>query len=411
MGIRAAAIICVVVWFSAGSDAQTVTSLHTFSGGADGANPAATVVSGPKGNLFGTTWYGGLLSCNGGAGCGTIFTEIAPATPDGNWTFSTLYQFTGGDDGCCNSSVLTRREGKLYGVTNGGLPNGSIFELAQGPGGKWQLSLLYTFPSPSIGEYPWTPLLIDRPGAIYAASSYGGLRGCSFNSGCGTVIQLLPPGPRGGGWTERTLYQFRGGSDGGNPSSSLLLINGSLYGSTYVGGKVTSNCPLGCGTIYQLRPTSQGSWTETAIYTFQDKPDGASPYSLVADATGSLYGLACCNGSSSQYNVFKLTLQDGVWSKTVLHDFLKGGANYLTFGSNGILYGTRFGEIDFSAGSVFELSPPPGGVGDWSFKRLVDFNKTGPSRNPNGVVLGKFGELYGTLNGGDSDFGAVFKIK
>jgi hypothetical protein len=173
---------------------------------------------------------------------------------------------------------------------------------------------------------------------------------------------------------------------------------------------VTSNCPLGCGTIYEITP-SQGSWTETPIYTFQDKPDGASPYSLVADAAGSLYGLACCNGSSGQYNVFKLAFQNGVWSKTVLHGFLKGGPNYLTFGSNGILYGTRFGEIDFSAGSVFELSPPPGEVGDWSYKKLVDFNKTGPSRNPNGVVLGKFGALYGTLNGGDSDFGAVFEVK
>ena len=412
LGIRAAAIVFAVVEFSAGGTAQTVTSLHTFSDGGDGANPAATVVSDPKGNLFGTTWYGGSLTCNGGAGCGTIFQETAPTTQDGHWTFSTLYRFSGGDDGCCNSSVLAiGAGGKLYGVTNGGLPNGSLFELAQDNGGKWQFSLLYTFPNQSTGEYPLTPLLIDGAGAIYAASTFGGLPGCSYNSGCGTVIQLVPPDGNSGAWTEKTLYQFRGGNDGGNPSSSLVLINGSLYGSTYVGGKVTSNCPLGCGIVFQLNPTSLGYWAETAIYTFQDRPDGASPYSLVAGATGSLYGLACCNGNASQYNVFKLSLQNGLWTKTILYDFLQGGPNYLTIGSNGNLYGTRFGEIDFGAGQVFELTPPPEEPGAWRLKTLVNFNKSGPSRNPNGVVLGKFGALYGTLNGGDSDFGAVFAVK
>jgi uncharacterized repeat protein (TIGR03803 family) len=42
------------------------TVLHTFTGGADGANPYAGVVADPEGDLYGTTPFGG-------AGFGVVF--------------------------------------------------------------------------------------------------------------------------------------------------------------------------------------------------------------------------------------------------------------------------------------------------------------------------------------------------
>ena len=53
--------------------AQTLTVLYSFSGGADGANPQAPLILDKAGNLYGTTYQGGDLTCNAGYGCGTVF--------------------------------------------------------------------------------------------------------------------------------------------------------------------------------------------------------------------------------------------------------------------------------------------------------------------------------------------------
>lgn len=54
----------------------TLSDLHDFTGGSDGANPSGAVVLDSSGNVYGTATRGGNLSnCNGG--CGTVWT-IAP---------------------------------------------------------------------------------------------------------------------------------------------------------------------------------------------------------------------------------------------------------------------------------------------------------------------------------------------
>src|SRR5580700_9701150 len=65
------------------------TVLHTFSfnGGTDGGNPYAGVIRDPAGNLYGTTYYGGVW------GAGVVY-KVDSA---GNETV--LYSFTGGADG------------------------------------------------------------------------------------------------------------------------------------------------------------------------------------------------------------------------------------------------------------------------------------------------------------------------
>lgn len=384
-------------------------TLHVFTGGTDGGNPTAALAADQNGNLFGTTWDGGSL------GNGVIFEEIAPATSTGSWTYSVLYNFTGKNDGCCQySAPALDGAGRLYGVTNNGLPGGSIFQLTPAGSGTWDFALVANFQDPTTYATE-TPLSFDKAGRIYAASYYGGLSGCNYSGGCGNIVQLTPPATQGGTWTQKTLYQFTGGSDGGNPSSPLISgPKGVFYGSAAVGGLVTASCPLGCGLIYQLTPptVSGGNWTETVLYAFQGTPDGADPYYLTGDTKGALYGVGCCHGSGSAVHIFKL-LPPGqgqsAWTKTVIHGFsnLTWGPSYITVGSNGAVYGAAFGEIDLFVGYVFQLAPPATQGGLWTFTNL---GNPGPSRNPNGVTPGLFGALYGTLNGGDSDFGAIFDL-
>src|ERR1019366_9236608 len=52
------------------------TVLHTYSGGPDGASPHAGLIADSEGNLYGTTFGGGLTgipSCLGNIGCGVVF--------------------------------------------------------------------------------------------------------------------------------------------------------------------------------------------------------------------------------------------------------------------------------------------------------------------------------------------------
>ena len=76
------------------------------------------------------------------------------------------------------------------------------------------------------------------------------------------------------------LYSFTGSTDGGQPYGSLVLdAAGNLYGTTNFGG--SSNCNLGCGTVFELA-SSSGGWKETVLYTFTGGSDGREPYAQPA---------------------------------------------------------------------------------------------------------------------------------
>ena len=385
--------------------AQTVTLLHTFTGSAgDGYNPSAPVIAAPDGTLYGTAYSGGDLSCTlGFGGCGVVFEE----TPSGGqWIYSTIHAFNGVEDGCCQSSSLTRdKVGRLYGVTTGG-SFGKIFRMTPGASGKpWHFEILYTFQDHSDGEYPLTPLFIDGSGAIYGVSPSGSLANCP--NGCGAVFQIVPPAKQGGVWTENTLYQFTGGSDGGTPDTMIMDRNGVIYGTTNYAGVVNGSCPSGCGVVFRLAPSQNGQWTYSVIFTFDGEPDG-NPYdSLFEDANGALYGLAFQINTGQE--IFKLTPPHGQtanWSRSIAYS-PKGGITYLTPGAEGVLYGVETGDQDFNAGTLFQLTPRANG--GYTFKALVNFNK-GPDRNPNAVLVVPSGVLYETLSGGSSDGGMVVSV-
>ena len=82
------------------------------------------------GALYGTTGTGGEGSCSGGIGCGSVF-KLTPPSGSGAWTETTLYEFTGGNDGGEALAPLLLRRGGLYGTTyvGGSASGGVLFQL------------------------------------------------------------------------------------------------------------------------------------------------------------------------------------------------------------------------------------------------------------------------------------------
>lgn len=395
-----------------GSSLAQLTVLHQFNGEpGDGYNPYAPVVIGPNGVLYGTTFGGGnFQDCV--LGCGEVYQVAPPAQPGGPWNYLAIYEFTGGSDGCCVYSALTLgSKGQLYGANN------SLFELSNPTSAFWQYYDLYDF----TNQFPpSTPLLIDSAGALYGVNDYGGLQNCGGGTYyCGAVLQFVPT--PSGPWTENVLYQFTGGADGAFPAAIALdSATGTIYGIASGGGIMSPTCSYsyGCGTVFKLAPTPGGAWKYTVLYSFTGVHD-FNPYALVRDSSGNLYGLA----GRGQYGteVFELTpRKNGAWTEKLLHGFSGHdipteycgyAPSYLTLGANGVLYGAIFGDIDLYFGALFQLTPPASGKGPWAYATIWDFNESGPDLNPNGVVLGADGALYGTTNGGDSDGGSVFQLQ
>ena len=230
-------------------------------------------------------------------------------------------------------------------------------------------------------------------------------------------ILSLALSPRAWAQTKfKTLYEFSGSKDGQYPVAGLIFDQaGNLYGTN--GGADTA------GTVFKLSPNSDGSWTESVLYSFctlTNCADGASSYAgLIFDAAGNLYGTTAYGGASGGGIVFKLTLNpDGRWTESVLYTFctltncVDGGfpAASLIFDRAGSLYGTTVvgGAHDF--GTVFQLTPTADGR--WKEKVLHHFTDGKDGASPYAtLIFDAAGNLYGTtMFGGTSSNGNVFKL-
>jgi len=228
-----------------------VTTLYTFKGAPDGYG-AVQVVLDPDGNLYGTTEYGGTGTCSNGpyAGCGTVFKLAA----SGEETI--LHSFTGSSDGSWPYAGLIRDgKGNLYGTTYfGGSGTGTCFGSGCGtvykidPTGKE--TVLFRFDDGADGGLPLANLLLVD-GALYGTTAAGGTGPCTQSGnpivGCGTTFKLV-------GRRETVLHSFQG-PDGSGPQSNVVRDSaGNLYAAALQGGLVNTNCFFGCGTVIKLEP-------------------------------------------------------------------------------------------------------------------------------------------------------------
>ena len=236
------ALIAAALALTVVSGSWGITSLkeHKFQGVPDGSEPDGALVSDGAGNFYGTTTGGGRSSCGFSAPfCGTVF-KMSPGE-DGGWKETVIYRFKGNADGA-------------------------------GPEGT---------------------LIFDAAGNLYGTTITGGNDEVCNGEGCGTVFKLSPN--QNGGWTETVLHRFLGSTDAQEPGSGVVFDKlGNLYGSA--GGGCIEECN---GTIFKLAPNSDGSWTESILYTFLGGTDGGFPSALAVDGAGNLFGTTASGGVSN----------------------------------------------------------------------------------------------------------------
>lgn len=330
----------------------THTILYSFKGGStDGAGPHASVFRDSAGNLYGTTVNGGISAstCNDGGisspgSCGVIF-KLTP-TSTGQWTETVLHRFSGADGGNPFSGLIRDAAGNFYGTTLGGGSHalGVVFKLNLTSTG-WKETVLHNFAGGTDGALPFldcTTLARDASGNLYGSTYKGG------TANAGIVFKLSPPATTTTtAWTEKILYTFKGGSDGSEPFTGVILDkSGNVYGTTTFGGSGGNNG----GILFKL--TAANGYAKSVLHNFNRLTDPAEdfPNGLTFDAGGNLWGL-------TEYALFKLSPETNGWTETFVFNWgqTPGWGTAFTpliVDSHGVLWGT-----DTWGGLAFKVVP------------------------------------------------------
>jgi uncharacterized repeat protein (TIGR03803 family) len=335
--------LCGTVFKIAPSGA--LTTLYNFCSKVDcldGKGPLGGLLEAPNGDLYGTTYGGGAQSA------GTVFKVTRTGT------LSTLYNFCAQagctDGGSPEGGMVQAANGDLYGTTQvgGAYGGGTVFKITT----SGTLTTLYSFCALSAcadGEFPDNGLIQATNGVIYGTTSSGGITSCS--GGCGTAFKITPSGELA------TIYSFCSQpdcADGEFPAGLVQARDGDLYGVTQLGGITNSDCPFGCGTVFEM--SLSGAFTTLHSFCSQAGcPDGEQPFAaLVRAAGGDLYGTTQGLGT-----IFKITSSGSI---TTLYTFCSQSGcadgyapNGLFLGTNGIFYGTAGAGGTNAHGTVFSL--------------------------------------------------------
>ena len=305
--------------------------LYNFTGGADGGNPFAALTQGTDGNLYGTTYSGGV------GGLGTVFRMTSAGA------LTTLRAFIGGpsDGARPRAALLQAGNGNFIGTTQFGGPfgRGTIFEMT--PAGF--VTIRYAFSGGFDGAYPYASVIQASDGNFYGTAYSGDIT--TF----GRIYRMTPDG------VVTVMHTFTSGADGANPLTPLVQgRDGNFYGTTYFGGAANQ------GTAFRMTPDG----TVTVLHSFSGS-EGIQPGSgLIQSADGSFYGTTKIGGLNYG-TVFRMTEAGGV---SVVYTF-SGGADGsvssagLVMGANGKMYGTTNYGGAFNRGGVFRL--PPSTIADF----------------------------------------------
>jgi uncharacterized repeat protein (TIGR03803 family) len=366
--------------------------IYSFAGGsgstADGVNPRAGLLS-VDGTLYGTTFVGGDYRGEHPHGFGTVFS----VTPYG--TETVLYRFV--RPGRYPYAGLIGVDGTLYGTTEEGEKGneGTLFKIAT----SGAETVLHRFGRGADGAGP-RAAMIDVKGTLYGTTEAGGGIGCN-GYGCGTVFSITPSG-------EETVLHSFGSGEGAVPFGGLVNVKGTLYGTTYYG-----NASGVYGTVFAIAPSGK----QTVLHGFKGSPsDGAEPWAGLVNVNGTLYGTTSVGGANSCRSsnqgcgtVFSIT-PSGM--ETVLYSF-KGGmsdggvpeAGLLNV--NGTMYGTTYNGGLYGGGTVFSITPAGSETVIHSFNRPG----SGDGAAPQADLIDVNGTLYGTtVGGGEYGDGTVFSL-
>ena len=363
LSCRCDAITNYVVW----------TRLYSFTGGADGGIPESWLIQAGDGTFYGTTSQGGANNS------GTVFRITSAGT------LTTLYNFTGGNDGATPIAGLFQgSDSNFYGMTTRGGINdtGTVFQITS----AGTLTTLHGFTGGTDGGYPLGGVIQGGDGNFYGTTSQGGA------NNTGTVFQITSAG------TFTTLYSFLGGTNGAIPEAGLVqATDGNFYGTTSIGGSNTY------GTVFSI--SSNGAFT--TVYQL-NKADGRYPAAALIQSfsDGDFYGTTRLGGDRGEGTAFKVSSQG---TFTTLFDF--GGSDgerpssSLLQAQDGLFYGTTFLE-GYHYGTLFQMDS--NGVFNTLASFLGDINGGVPYA---ALVQGADRYFYGTTGyGGPGLHGTVFRF-
>jgi uncharacterized repeat protein (TIGR03803 family) len=338
--------------FSLSTNGSAFATLHVFSGEGDGSGPGGLILSGNT--LYGTTSQGGTNGSNG-----TVFSIHSDGTG-----FTTLYSFSGGNDGRSPEGSLVLSGNTLYGTALvggrfalGTAWGGTVFAInTDGTGFRILHSFTLVGFDPSLvytnedGAWPYGTLILSG-NTLYGTTRRGG------SGGNGTVFALNTDGT---GF--RVLHSFSeacescANGDGANPYAGLALSGNTLYGTAVGGGDSVS------GTVFKVN-TDGTSFTTLYSFTALNgwppsladptNSDGGFPIAAPILLCNTLYGTATRGGGLGNGTVFALNT-DGT-DFTMLHDFTEKAAAFPQglISSGNTLYGT-------AGNTVFSISLPAG---------------------------------------------------
>lgn len=436
-----------------GQTFYTERVLHSFcsQGGGyctDGAFPIMwKLTMDGRGNLYGTTLYGGAnstyLGAPGSSGypatsgyAGVVF-ELSPNTDKTFWTYKVLYSFCAqGGAGCTDgrgpqSGVIIGPDGRLYGTASeGGAQNpncrngacGVVFELIpKADKSGWTETLLYVFCKQggavcADGANPHSGVSFAFGGllgnAAQGSGAYSNQAGGAPGAGSGGAVFTLTPNAPGAPWTYKVLYGFCSQpncADGSDPEQDSMVVDaaGNIFGNAAFGGVQNASCvsptgaALGCGVVFELSPNAadRTAWTERVLYAFcavggSNCTDGSLPDSgLIADASGKLLGTTVLGGANNQ---------NGVLFAVTPNVYAKGQSAGLE-------------TVQYTPAATAQLGQ--GGQTAWTERKLYNFcaepNCTDSGGGGSGVLtMDPSGRIYGaTYSGGaNNQNGVVFEL-
>lgn len=357
------------------SNDGTLTTLFTFNG--TNGNQPETLTLAPDGSFYGTTYIGGISNA------GTVF----QVTTDGTCTVLLSFART---NGAFPSGLIFGNDGNLYGTTGeGGSANqGTVFEITT----NGMLTTLESFASADSGFPAAGRLVRDASGNLYGATTTGG------TNRAGTVFVLGTNG------IFTNLVTFNN-TNGEYLNGITQGPDGNFYGSSEVGGVGFVSQASGEGVFFKV--TTNGKLTYDQLY--QTTPNGTHPIAPpILGLDGNLYGTAGLDGANHGGTVFRLSTNlaiSPIFSFTATNGVSPFGdePGGLTFGSDGLLYGTTDG-VGTNGSVAFRVTT--NGV----FSDLVVFNGTNGT-GPSSLTEGNDGNFYGTtVLGGANGLGTVFQM-
>jgi uncharacterized repeat protein (TIGR03803 family) len=322
-GVVAALLMTAATVPSAVAEDPIFSTLYKFEAPAAttftsalGSQPDTLPVLGQDGAIYGMTSVGGQY------GNGVIY-RFDRSTHQYTvlHTFSALNANGENADGATPGMALTRGPGDvIYGMASYGGQNGTgtIFTITTS--GKF--TVLYTFSALNAsgnnqdGAYPLRSIVAGNDGSLYGTTRLGGPNTCLFTHGCGVAWMIDGKG------NFKVIHPFTAGE--GHAASMLLAMDGQLYGCAVWPATSLPAGPLPSGILYRMAPSGQDF---DVLYTFSqtnasgENMDGADCYEpLVEPRPGVFYGAAFRGGTNGNGVVFRYSLWNP-GSVEVVHDF------------------------------------------------------------------------------------------